>query len=351
MSRLQVTPSTRIAVRLPNALGDAVMAAPMLARLASAVGEGKLTLVGPSAAIAVLDGGPWVGETIVLDKSLRRGIKGHFKLAARLRALKLDAVVCLPNSMGSLLPFWLAKIPHRVGYAKEGRRWMLTASLKRPLGLDGRYLPGYTGQRFSDLLELMDGLPSGSGHPRLYVTEKGEAEAATWRASSGLQEGEPYLIVVPGAAFGWAKLWLPERYAEVADELARKHKARVLISYGPGEEGIVAAVKSYMKTTPLPDAKVSIDGLKSIFKRAAFALTNDTGPRHLAVAFDIPSVTIMGPNDPRFTHLDSERTIVARVDVPCSPCQRKTCPLAERICMTRLESSAVLAAAERMWPQ
>lgn len=344
-----LTSDSKVVVRLPNALGDAVMAAPALSRLVAAVGPNAITLVGPKAAIDVLDGGPWMGTAIVLDRSLRRGLGGHLRLARILKQSQIDLAVCFPNSFGSILPFALAKIPHRIGYAKEGRGLLLTATLNRPEGPDGRYLPAYTGERFSQLLDLIPELPSADPHPRLHLTPQGEREYQEWRAKSGLSEREPFFVLVPGAAFGPGKLWMPERYAAVVDELAAKRRARCLVSYGPGEDAIVAAIKSHLKSSPLPDAKMSIHGLKSLVSRSAFMLTNDTGPRHLAVAFDVPAVTIMGPNDPRLTDLDSERGEVVRVDVPCSPCQLKACPLPERICMTELTVERVLERSLHHW--
>lgn len=347
---IHIHSGSRIAVRVPNALGDAVMATPALSRLAEAVGHGNLTLVGPPVALSVLSGGPWIGQTISLDASLRRGIGGHFRLAKMLRPLRLDAVFCFPNSFGSLLPFWLARIPNRIGYRKDARGLLLTHSLPRPTGPDGKFQPIYTGDAYAKLLDFATGVPDGPSHPQLFTTPSGEAEADSWMHSAGLQSGEPFMVVVPGASFGPSKVWIPERYASVARRLAAQRNMRILVSYGPGEESVAAAVKSGLGAFALPDARVSVDGLKSIFRRAAFVLTNDTGPRHLASAFNIPSVTIVGPVDRRLTDLPTERTAIASAGVPCAPCGKKVCPLPEHVCMTRLTADAVLEAASSIWP-
>ncbi len=338
----KVTPGTKIAVRIPNALGDAVMATPLLERLSAAVGGGLL-LVGPLAALDVLRGGPWdAGKTIGLDRKLRRGIKAHFRLAELIRKEAPEIAVCLPNSIGALLPFWLAKVPYRIGYAKEGRSFMLTGSIRRDIGPDGRFLPSYTGGAFLRLSDLLEGLPQLPAHPKLYLTDSGQQVAEEWRASSGLKPGQRYFIIVPGAAFGPAKIWLPERYAQVADTLIRETGMAAFISAGPGEEAVAEAVSSAMQESPLPVGKLGLQGLKAVFAGASLVVGNDTGPRHIAVGFDVPVITVMGSVDPRYSRAATERGKVVRVDVPCNPCQLKVCPLVERICMTEISSEMVL---------
>lgn len=385
---------SRVIVRLPNALGDAVMASIAIRRLAAQLEPQRLCLAGPRVAVDVLAGNPWAEYSLVVDrKGAHRGLPGAVKLAAEIERGGYGLAVIFPNSIGSALPFFLARVPERLGYFKEGRRLLLTAGQPRDHDEHGHFVPKYTGQYFDELVRLIPGLDEpragnkgdGGGEsrvesgersvgreqagvggrvsgdnlksqtsnlklPQLFTEPRGEAECAKWMQGAGLSDGEPFFVVVPGAAFGPSKIWLLERYAHVADELARRKQARVLISHGPGEEGIAAAVKARMQARALPDARVSIAGLKSIYKRASFVLANDTGPRHIAVAFGIPHVVIMGPNDPRYTHLDDDGGEVVRARVACSPCQLKVCPRVEQTCMTWLHADVVLERCLAMWP-
>lgn len=343
----------RVLVRLPNALGDTIMATSALRRLATVLPPDRLHVVGLAAGLQVLEGNPWIGKAFTYDrKGEHRGLGGMRRIARQLREARYDLAISFPNSLGAALMLWLARARHRLGYFKEGRRVLLTAGRPREHDATGKFIPRYTGDYFNALLDLLPDLaPAERSHPQLFLDEAGEAECEAWMREAGLVVGEPFLIVVPGAAFGPSKIWIPDRYAAVADALAREREARVLVSYGPGEEAIAGAVGKHLSSPRLPDARVSLRGLKSIYSRAAFALTNDTGPRHLAVAFDIPNVTIMGPNDPRYTHLDGERGEVVREAVPCSPCQLKACPLAEQVCMTQLTVDRVLERCLANWPR
>lgn len=343
--------SSKVIVRLPNAVGDTVMVTPVLRRLASVLKPEQLHICGPAGSLQILAGNPWTGGDVMIDRrGEHSGFFGRLRLARELREAKYTLAIIMPNSIGAALPFTLARIPERLGYYKEGRAFLLTAGRPRDHDAHGRFMPKYTGSYFDELCDLIPSLPPSEMRPQLFTDADGEREFAQWQKESGYIESKPLLILVPGAAFGPSKIWVPERYAEVANALVRERDAQVLVSCGPGEESIAEQVKAGLDRPPLPEARVSLKGLKSIFSRADFVLTNDTGPRHFAVAFDVPNVTIMGPNDPRYTHLPTERGEVVREVVACSPCQLKVCPLAEQVCMTRLSTAHVLERCNALWP-
>ncbi|MCA8939837.1 MAG: lipopolysaccharide heptosyltransferase II [Planctomycetes bacterium] len=349
---LSLPRDSKIVVRLPNALGDAIMASASLRRLAKYFDPKNITLVGLPATLQVLSGSTDFASTITYDrKGKDKGIKGFLGVVGKVRELRADLAVIFPNSWSTALMFAMARVPHRLGYFKEGRRLLLTAGRARDKDASGGFAPKYTGRYFLELLDLIEGLPDEDPHPSLAIDERGEEEFQLWAEASNFDRQRPLLILVPGAAFGPSKIWIPERYAEVADRLAEERNTQVLVSYGPGEESIAESVKATLRTTPLPDAKLTLRGLKSLYQRATFVLCNDTGPRHLAVAFNIPNVTIMGPNNPAYTHLESERGEVVREDVECSPCQLKVCPLKEQVCMTQLSAQRVFERSIANWPQ
>ncbi len=348
---LKLQSHQRVIVQLPNAFGDSIMATPFLDRLSKRIPPQNLTLLGKASNLELLSANPWSNQSIIYSPTQKhRGFRGMLKLAGEIRQKHFDAAFLLPNSMRSALCFWLARVPIRVGYWKEARRLLLTHGRPRQQDTQGKFLPQYTGKYFDELLDLTD-LENVPVKPQLFTDKQGEEEYQKWLESSGRDLNKPLLILVPGASFGPSKIWLTERYAHVADTLTKERNAQVFISYGPGEEKIVRDVKEAMKTPCLTDIRVGLRGLKVIFQQASFVLTNDTGPRHLAEAFGIPHLTIMGPNDPRYTELDSERGEVIREDVACSPCQLKVCPLEEQICMTRLNAKRVLERCLALWPQ
>lgn len=335
-----------VVVRAPNAMGDLVMATSAFARLAAHFGRERLTLVCLPAGAALLGGNAWFKEILPYDRGgVHRGLGGSLAFARELRKRRFDLGVILPNSLGSALQFVLGRVRHRVGYFKEGRRMFLHAGRRRDRDVNGKFVPKYTGQYFMDLLDVL-GLPQTPLLPSLSVTDEERAAANTAIKERGL-EGGPLVVIAPGAAFGPSKLWDARRFAAVAEALIRDG-ARVLLSFGPGEEETAAAVQGASKS-PMPTGKgMTLGILKAVYERAALVLTNDTGPRHIAVALHRPVVCVMGPNDPRYSALPGvEIGEVVREPVDCSPytwpCQLKQCPIDHR-CMDAISVERVLAA-------
>lgn len=335
-----------VVVRAPNALGDLVMATPAFARLASHYGRERLTLICLPAGVPLLAGNTWFHEVLPYDrKGLHAGLGGSLAFARQMRARRFDLGIILPNSLGSAFQFLWGGVKRRVGYFKEGRRFLLHAGRPRDHDKTGKFVPKYTGQYFMDLLDVM-GLPPGPLKPELTVTPEESAAAADAMGRLGL-EGGPLVIIAPGAAFGPSKLWPADRFAAVGDALARQG-CKILLSGGPGEEATLDSVARVMETKPPTSAGLNLGVLKAVMANSALVLTNDTGPRHVAVALGRPVVCIMGPNDPRYSALPGfERGEVIRQAVDCSPytwpCQLKDCPIDHR-CMNEISVDRVLAA-------
>jgi heptosyltransferase-2 len=163
---------------------------------------------------------------------------------------------------------------------------------------------------------------------------------------SRLPAGGPLVGFAPGAAFGPSKRWLPERFAAVADALRERSDARCVLLTGPGEEDTRAEVQRAARTPLLePDQGApGIETLKAVVSQLDLMVCNDSGPRHVAVAFRVPTVCIMGPTSPQYSCGPYERGELLRVDVDCGPCQKPTCRTDHR-CMTRIPADWVVRAA------
>ena len=340
--------SRNVVVRAPNALGDLVMATPCFARLAAHFGPERLSLVCLPTGAQLLEGNEWFHRIIVFDRDDRHGgFTGRRRLIGELRGHRFDLGILLPNSFGSAWQFYRAGVKRRVGYYKEGRSILLHAGREREHDKAGNFVPKYTGQYFMDLLDTID-LPPGPLTPTLPLTD--EDRRAAEEFLSGLVPGSPLVIVAPGAAFGPSKLWPLERVSQVIDGL-RADGAHVLLSYGPGEKATAELVQADLKDRAPTMYGLSLGVLKAVYERADLLITNDTGPRHIAVALGRPVICIMGPNDPRYSDLPTvERGEVIRQEVDCTPyrwpCQLKQCPIDHR-CMTGISVERVLAAARR----
>jgi heptosyltransferase-2 len=163
----------------------------------------------------------------------------------------------------------------------------------------------------------------------------------------GIDQEKPLVVLVPGGSFGPSKLWPPEYFAQTGDFLIEKYGVQVIVTAGPGEEAIALRIESLMRNRPFvfTPQDISLEYLKAIISDAALVVTNDTGPRHFAVAFGIPVVVMMGSTDPRYTNYDLGKTKIVQADLDCVPCQLKVCPTDNR-CMSSLSVEKVVEACE-----
>ena len=338
----------KVFVRAPNWLGDVVMATPAFARIRSMYMQAEIVCGIKPSLRAVLSGQKAFDR--FFDWTRVRSPLDLWRRTRALRAERFDLAIVLTHSLSSLLPVWLAGIPERVGYLHDGRSLFLTRGLyARKERLQRQWgpkrLPVPMVEYYFQLLDLL-GMPRVGPAPLLRVSADEEARAAQRLAQLGVAPGERYFVVNVGAAFGSSKLWPTERFAETAARLSQRTGARGVLLAGPGEEPLVLAVAAQARVPLLPaiDPVFPLDVLKAVIKNALLMLTGDTGPRHLAVAFQVPVVVLMGPTDPRYTAANLERTRVVRHDVPCGPCHLKVCPL-DHACMQQVTVDEAVAAA------
>lgn len=335
----------RLVVRVPNWLGDQIMATPALDAIRRRYPNAHIAGHGSRAAEMLYSGSSWFDSFVVSEK--RDSARAQAKL---LREEKFDACLLLTGSFRTAVPPFLARIPHRIGYQWSGRTPLLTAHWHRPRP-GGVKAPYPTKHYFIDLVAKLGATDPG---PRVYLplSDESAGKATEWLASQGIAADDPLLPMCVGAKFGPSKLWPAAYFAAAADHMTREHGARVILLCAPGEEPIGAAVRGHAKE-PLFDTgldPLTIEVLKAIIARSRVLLTNDTGPRHIASSYWVPAVTVMGSTDPTYTDTDMETQTVLRVDgLDCSPCHLKECPLDGHPCMTRLTPDRVIAELERIW--
>ena len=329
-----------LAILAPNWVGDLVMATPVLEAACAAEQFGRVTVLVRGHLSALLHGGPVEARVHELG--------GRGRERASLRELAPDGVLLLSNSFGSAWRAWRAGIPRRAGNALRGRRWLLTHAVLPP-SVDGRRLPIPTAHVQRDVAGLF-GISAPDVHPRLHVTPEEQAAGERLLSGAGLEPGAGHIVCTPGAAFGAAKLWPPERFARALDLLHERHGWRALVTGGPSEDALVEQVARECRHDAISLAGVPRDlgSLKALIRGAQLLLVGDSGPRWVAAAFDVPCVSIMGPNVPELTATSLELCRVVRRDLACSPCAQRVCPLGHHRCMTEIAPEEVVAAAEEV---
>jgi heptosyltransferase-2 len=316
----------RVLVRAPNWVGDVVLSLPALRDVRRAFPQSQLTVMARPSVGGIYRAVPEVDA--LLDS------RGHAADVASLRGA-FDLALLLPNSFGSALVAWRAGLPQRWGYATDGRRLLLTRSCRVPDGVRGRSQVYYYRAMLEGLGVATEGPPDAS-----------LACPGPWRARGRelLGPGE-WIGVNPGAAFGTAKRWLPERFAAAAELVARRTRAGVAIVGGPSERPLAETIAAQLRVPARVLAgETTLADLVGVLAELRLLLTNDSGPMHLAAALGTPLVAVFGSTDWTETAPVGERTALVREDVPCSPCMLRECPIDHR-CMTRVGAERVAAAA------
>jgi heptosyltransferase-2 len=332
-------PPRRLLVRLPSWVGDAVMATPALRALRAGLPEAWIGVEGRPALAGLLAGlGSFDAFLPDAGESLRKRVRA-------LRAARPDCALLLPDSARAALAPRLAGIARRLGYARDPlRRWLLTDAFAPPQEA-GRRVPVSMIERYLRLSRAL-GCPDQGTGLELRVDPALAERVAKDLVRRGAPEDARVLLVTPGAAFGASKLWPPEHFARACDGLVRRHGLLPVLAPAAAEVAIAESIRARMAERAIVVASPVADlaELKALAARASLLLTNDTGPRQIAVALGRPAVVLMGPTDPRHTAHHLERQRVLRESVPCSPCHHRTCPIDHR-CMTRISPERAVAAA------
>jgi heptosyltransferase-2 len=333
-------------VRATNWVGDAVMSLPAL----RAVRERF-----PGAHIAVL-ARPWVADLYsrerfadqVILHTAGRGagdLGGKWRQARQLAGERFDCAILLQNAFEAALIAWLARIPRRIGYNRDGRGLLLTDAIEVP---KPDQAPAHEKYYYIELL-LRAGIVA--ERPDCdHILLDGAAEARERGEERFRQEGldDPVIGVSPGAAFGSAKRWMPERFAETAALVANETGAAVGLFGSGGERalceevagmlaGRAAAVRNFAGETTLAE-------FIELAAACRLYLTNDSGAMHVASALGVPTVAVFGPTDHLGTSPSGPCCRVVREPVDCSPCKLRECPVDHR-CMTRIRPERVASVA------
>lgn len=325
-----------ILVRATNWVGDAVMSLPALRAL-----RGRY----PAAHIAIL-AKPWVGDLYGREPFCSELIPftaktlGEKWTAARgLAGRRFDMALLLQNAFEAAAIAFAARIPQRIGYARDGRSLLLTHAV--PVPIEKRHERFY----YLELLHragILDRVPECEA---IRLDGALAARAAGQERFAKLSFGPAVVGVSPGAAYGGAKRWLPERFAAAASQVAGELGASVAIFGSAAERDVCEAVASEV-TVPVRNfaGQTSLGEYIELAAACRVYLTNDSGPMHIASALGLPTVAIFGATNHVTTGPTGPLARVIRENVECSPCLRRECPIDHR-CMTRVEAGRVAQAA------
>lgn len=335
----------KILVRAVNWVGDAVMTTPALAVLREQFPEAEIVMLANPLVSELFRPHPTVDRVICFDRTgHHRGVRGRLLLARELRRERFDCAIILPNSFDSALVPWLAGIPCRIGKKSDGRSLLLSDGFNPAREMT----EGHEVEYYLHLLRSF-GISGRARRPFLTTTAIERAEASDRLIEAGIVPDDVLLGINPGAAFGSAKRWYPERFSAVARKLSAEWGAKILIFGGPGEVDIATEISAALDGTCLNLAgKTSVRQLMALIQRCNFFISNDSGPMHIAAAFNVPLVAIFGSTDHIGTAPCSDRAVIIRKDSDCAPCKLRECPTDHR-CMTAVTADDVVEAAQKLY--
>ena len=302
----------KILIELPTWLGDTVMATPAIENLANYFNDSEITLIGSVAAIGILQNHPKVTKTYVLEKN-------YFNLYNTIK------------SFGEFDVFFSFRSSFRSKFMK------FFISSKRKYQFDkNKFINTHQVEKYNNFVN--DSLNINTFASKLILhTEKKN------------KDGKNKLLGInPGATSGSAKRWYPKEFAAVASDLSSQYD--IIIFGGPGEKDIANDIENYLIEKGVDNYQNLADKttIKELITQISYLdlfITNDTGPMHLAAAFQVPTVAIFGPTkDNETSQWMNEKSIIVKKNLECQPCMKRTCPLGHHNCMKQVKALDVLVA-------
>ncbi len=344
-----------VVVVLPNWIGDVVMATPALRAIRSHYGpDAKITGVMKPYVSEVLAGTTWLDRTILFNRKSKVPQQQFRAVVAQLRQIQPDAVILFPNSLTSGLLAWLSGARRRVGYVRNGRGLLLTDRLFHPrergrfvLGKK-KWAPVSAVDTFLELAYQVGCPPQDSPQDprRLELATLPEDERIVERIWEKFRfhESRSVIAINTGGAYGAAKDWPTEYFAELARRVVETNDASVLVLCGPNERETAALIERLAdnpRVRCMADEDLSLGVSKACIRRSQLMVSTDSGPRQFAAAFNVPIVALFGPIDPRWSANYHPGESQLQNPVPCGPCGKRVCPLGHHRCMRDLSVERV----------
>ncbi len=354
----------KIALFLPNWIGDVVMATPAIRAVRREYPEAELIAVQRPYVADVLHGSPWFDRSICLEKSGNWSNRWP-SVAWQLLRERVDLALLFPNSFRSALTAWLGGCRRRIGYDRYARGFMLTDRLECVRDAKRQPKPSPVIASYNRLAQEI-GCKSPGHRMELFTTASDEAAVDTVWQRGNLDEYPELICFNPGAAYGAAKHWHAENFALLARNLVDSRGCGILVLCGPKEKTLsrqIATLSARTEVHSLADlcddnvvcrradgltAGLSIGLTKACIQRSDLLITTDSGPRHFAAAFNRPVVTLFGPTHIAWTETFYAQAVHLQKKVDCGPCQLRTCPLDHR-CMKTLTPAEVYVAATELF--
>lgn len=338
--------SDKILVRGVNWIGDAVMTLPALKSVCAVYADNPISLLVKPSVAPLFEKEPGLADIITYDNGYR-SLMGRLRLSMKLRSMDFAKAILFQNAFDAGLLAFLAGIPERIGYDRDARRRLLTMSI--PCGPEELKL--HHVHYYLNLLKAA-GLPSEYSVPRITVSLDERIEAR--RKLEILQR--PILALNPGAAYGSAKRWFPERFGAVAERFLLQTGGSIAILGGKGETGIAAEIETHVRSGNGKllnfAGRTELRELIGLVSESDLLLTNDSGTMHIGYAVGTPLTAVFGSTSPRLTGPPENGNVVIRAMTACSPCFERVCRYGgDPECMASITTAEVYDGIKQIVPE
>ncbi len=303
----------KVLIELPTWLGDCVMATPAIENIVNSYNDVEITFIGSFVSIEAMKCHPKVVKTVILDK-------------------KYGSLYKIANNLDDFDAFFSFRSSFRSKFLK----FFISAKNKYQFDKN-KYINCHQVKKYNDFVNDSLNIDSNPGRLKLYKQNQ----------SSDVAQ-KSILGINPGASYGSAKRWYPEEFAKVASELASQYD--IVIFGGPGEKDIAMDIEKSLLEKGVDNyqnlaANTTIPELIDHISKLDLFITGDSGPMHVAAAFQVPTVAIFGPTkDDETSQWMNDKSIIVKQNLDCQPCMKRTCPLQHHNCMNLIKATDVLSA-------
>lgn len=334
----------RILIRGTNWIGDVVMSLPAVSSVRRTFPHARISVLAKPWVADLYRSCPDVDDVIVFQSPGRHdGVGGKVCLTDELRGERFDLALLLQNAIEAALIAWRARIPLRAGYDSDWRGLLLTHSVHRTRAIRKVHQIDY-------YLEMVRALGfTVAGKDIHLIPDDGACTVAgKILTGHGVYKEDILIGIAPGATYGPAKMWFPDRFAAVADRLADEFSARVILFGSAGDRERAGCVQQHATRNLINLAgETSLKEAMALISRCNLFISNDSGLMHLAGALDVPLVAVFGSTNPETTSPPGGKSRIIYRDVPCSPCLKEVCPTDFR-CMDLIQVDDVYDVSSRL---
>jgi len=333
-----------IIIRCPNWVGDLIMATPVFECLKKAYPDTFIIALARTYNMQVIEDNPFIDKIIACEDKTAKGFLSSIK---EIKTFKPDIAILLTNSFRSWFLMKLSLIKEIYGYKRSEHKFFIKGPY--PEKNKGKFVPVSTFKYYLDLLRWLGVEVKDEISTSLFISEELKEKGEKLFLKFGIDKNDFVIALNPGAKFGSSKCWPTEHFALLADMLSHEFKCKILLLGGPGELELALEIVNKSKVDIINLVNhLDLAILKSVLKRVDLLVTNDTGPRHYSEAFKKPLIVLMGPTSPVHTASNFDKLRVLRLDLECSPCQKKVCPLGHHKCMRDLKPIDVTASIKEL---